>query len=337
MGRGCGEYMIDKIYKRILDSSNNENVFVSPLSIMMLLVILESIVDIEAKEEMDSLLIDESNFLQSIEKMSATESLLNANVIGICDDYQGYLNYELLKRVNAKFDVEVLRPNKLNQWVQERTSGMIDRVVSEDDIALALVNAMSFVADWKDKYSADRIDENGVFMGSKGEERVVMLGSDERYFVESDGAYGFVKEYKDDAFELMCVLGDCALSIRQLGELYKTKTEVKVKAWMPEFSFGGEYEISDILKSIGLKKVFDKGALALINLCDAGIDQVNHKTYIQVNRKGTKAAAVSSAVVFTSLLEEVKYVCLNKPFTFAIMHKDTGMCVFVGKVNYINV
>ncbi len=64
-----------------------------------------------------------------------------------------------------------------------------------------------------------------------------------------------------------------------------------------------------------------------------------HKTFIQNDRNGTKAAAVTAVEVLTESCAEpcrVEYVILDRPFYYAIIDCKTGLPVFMGVVNYVN-
>ena len=68
------------------------------------------------------------------------------------------------------------------------------------------------------------------------------------------------------------------------------------------------------------------------------MDAIIHKAHIEVDRKGTKVAAVSMGVVVCGCapsLEEYKSVRLDRPFIYAIVHNLTGLPVFAGIVNHI--
>ena len=60
------------------------------------------------------------------------------------------------------------------------------------------------------------------------------------------------------------------------------------------------------------------------------IDEVKHKTYVDVNEKGTEAAAVTSVTMGTTSMPP-QFVA-NRPFLFIIREKYTGFIVFAGKV-----
>ena len=59
-----------------------------------------------------------------------------------------------------------------------------------------------------------------------------------------------------------------------------------------------------------------------------------HKAYIEVDRRGTRASAVTLGVVVAGCapMDDFKMVELNRPFLYAIVNKITGFPVFIGIV-----
>ena len=62
-----------------------------------------------------------------------------------------------------------------------------------------------------------------------------------------------------------------------------------------------------------------------------------HKARVEVDRQGTKAAAVTTGLLFAGAapLLDYKTVELDRPFVYAIMHNETGLPVFTGIVNML--
>ena len=65
------------------------------------------------------------------------------------------------------------------------------------------------------------------------------------------------------------------------------------------------------------------------------IGSVHHKTYIDVNRQGTKAAAVTDVMVdgAMEIEDEPPILALDRPFVYAIVDMATGMPIFLGVQN----
>ena len=65
------------------------------------------------------------------------------------------------------------------------------------------------------------------------------------------------------------------------------------------------------------------------------VNRVIHKTHIELDAKGTKAAAATAVTMRTnavSVQKDIKTVILDRPFLFAIMDTESGLPVFIGTV-----
>jgi serpin B len=66
------------------------------------------------------------------------------------------------------------------------------------------------------------------------------------------------------------------------------------------------------------------------------IDQVYHRSIMEMNEDGTKAAAATAAVIRkkNGAPREIphKVVKADHPFVFAIQHVPSGACLFLGRV-----
>ena len=70
------------------------------------------------------------------------------------------------------------------------------------------------------------------------------------------------------------------------------------------------------------------------------IDEVLHKTYIDVDEKGTEAAAVTAAMfgggsAYIKPEEPIEFTA-DRPFTFVIKDNTSGEILFMGKFSYAN-
>lgn len=106
---------------------------------------------------------------------------------------------------------------------------------------------------------------------------------------------------------------------------------------MSEFKFDFSEDLTDYLRNLGMEKIFTPGA-DISPMTDEWIkaDGIIHKAHIEVDRKGTKAAAVTATVMMFAGCApdfDVPSVRLDLPFVYAIMHNETGLPIFAGIVN----
>ena len=94
------------------------------------------------------------------------------------------------------------------------------------------------------------------------------------------------------------------------------------------------------LADMGMKAAFSRGA-DFSNLCecrpgDVYISDVLHKAVIEVNEKGTEAAAVTAIKIkLTSAMpvEDPFHMIVDRPFLTAIVDDDTGLILFMGAIS----
>jgi serpin B len=87
-----------------------------------------------------------------------------------------------------------------------------------------------------------------------------------------------------------------------------------------------------MLKAMGMETAFQSGTADFSNMIQGGgiwIDTVIHSTFVQVDERGTEAAAVTIIAMPTSLPPNIN---CNRPFAFIIWEKESGAVLFMGKV-----
>lgn len=62
------------------------------------------------------------------------------------------------------------------------------------------------------------------------------------------------------------------------------------------------------------------------------ISEVLHKTFIDVNENGTRAAAVTKVEMKLTSSPIGERVILDRPFVYAIIDTDTNLPIFIGSV-----
>ncbi|KAK1395734.1 Serine protease inhibitor (SERPIN) family protein [Heracleum sosnowskyi] len=114
------------------------------------------------------------------------------------------------------------------------------------------------------------------------------------------------------------------------------------KFWIPKFKFEYEIEASAALKSVGLVLPFDPRIGSTEMMYDHRPprplhgSEIFHKSFIEVDEKGTEAAAAAPVLCNFSAFacrEEV-YIdfVADHPFLFVIRENNTGIVQFIGQV-----
>lgn len=84
---------------------------------------------------------------------------------------------------------------------------------------------------------------------------------------------------------------------------------------------------------MGVKDAFDSKTAdfsSLIENRDAYIATVVHKTFIEVDENGTRAAASTLVGISKMSMPAINPVCLNRPFVYMIVDTETNLPLFIG-------
>ena len=116
-------------------------------------------------------------------------------------------------------------------------------------------------------------------------------------------------------------------------------------AGLPKFSLDWDARLPDVLRRMGINAAFDPdtadfSGLGTLPGGNIYIGDVIHKTHIEVNEKGTKAAAATAvdlpagSAPFQAPRKHVK-VILDRPFVYAIVDLKSNLPIFIGLVTDI--
>ena len=233
----------------------------------------------------------------------------------------------------------------INSWVKKNTDGMIPKIIEKADryAVMMLVNAIAFDAKWETPYKRSDIEKLKFTSYSGSKKKTDFMCSTENVYLKDGGAVGFMKPYKNGRFAFAALLPDentgiddyvASLSGDKLMKIFssaKRGNEVNVK--MPKFRAEYSAQLIDTLKKMGVKDAFDSKTAdfsSIIENRDAYIATVVHKTFIEVDENGTRAAASTLVGADTMSLMEPYSVCLNRPFVYMIVDTETNLPLFIG-------
>lgn len=245
---------------------------------------------------------------------------------------------------------------EINHWVDKNTEHMIPTIIDfiSEDAMLYLMNALSFEGKWKKQYEDSQVKSGQTFTNIKGKkETATMLESKESLYVEDEHAVGVVKYYSGNQYAFMGILPNQGTTVKEYLEgmtgedfirLYQTRTYHDVLTKIPEFSYDYKTSLVSSMKAMGMLDVFDGEKADLSSLAqwkdgNLYVGDVLHKTHIELDRNGTKAAAVTSVIMEAASAmpeDKPKQVYLDRPFLYVIIDTESGLPLFIGAVNSVN-
>ncbi len=349
-----------KLFKSV-NSSNNENTVISPLSLQAVLAMAANGADNQTLSEMESLLggipAERLNeYLFGIFEDLDEDTLKAANSLWIknCDGFTA--NGKFLQTNSSYYDAAIYKSDfdkktvdDINAWIKDKTDGEIKSIISEikEDTVMYLINAVLFDAKWNTPYSEKSI-KKGIFTDASGKQcEAEMMSSKETYLLKDSKALGTMKFYKGDyAFVAMLPnegvdINDYinSLSNSSLSALFKNRdNSAEVNATIPKFSCELDLELNESLVALGMKTAFDErnadfSRLGTVKKGNLYLSQVKQKAIITVDSLGTKAGAVSLAAVGNkmAIMPEVN-LNFDRPFVYMIIDTDNNLPIFMGAV-----
>jgi serpin B len=100
---------------------------------------------------------------------------------------------------------------------------------------------------------------------------------------------------------------------------------------LPKFGYESDLALSDVLIAMGMPAAFSGADFSgMDGTKELFIDQVYHKTFIEVDEQGTEAAGATAVVM--KRLAMAPEIRIDRPFIYAIRDGGTGSTLFVGQV-----
>jgi serpin B len=109
----------------------------------------------------------------------------------------------------------------------------------------------------------------------------------------------------------------------------------QVNLTMPKFKVESSFGLKKALSELGMAVAFSDRAdfSGMDGKRDLFIQDVVHKSFVQVDETGTEAAAATGVIVgATSMPAQPITVTVDRPFFFAIRDNKTGTLLFTGRV-----
>ena len=259
------------LLSRFLEQNAERNVVFSPSSIITLLDILSTSTDGDTREEIMQFLgaADYEDVSSDIRELadifSRGKFLFSANAICTAPYIYNNINDNYRKLVEEEFKAEVFGIDNMaqvvNEWVTEKTRGMINHVLDENDrdIIASFVNAISFSARWVEPYTEEKIWKEEFTNADGSKVSVEMLHSTEEEYVEDDYFTGVIKKYQGHKYDYMAFMpkDEKVRNLQSLidkvnfPKLYRTAKWADVKTIMPEFKVQFGVDMGSICKSAG--------------------------------------------------------------------------------------
>jgi serpin B len=238
----------------------------------------------------------------------------------------------------------------INDWVSDKTHERIKDLLPQGSISsetrLVLTNAIYFKADWKHEF-AKQLTKDQAFTTPGGSRVNVPLMSLEKSlpYMEDENVQVVELPYKSSDLSMVVILPkqvdglpevESSLSFEQLSQWVSSLSQEKVELSLPKFKLECEFSLSSALKQLGMPKAFSAGAEfgGMTSEAELRISDVVHKAFVEVDEKGTEAAAATGVIMATRaapIASQPKVFRADHPFLFLIRQQQSGAVLFLGR------
>ncbi|KAF5909591.1 protein Z-dependent protease inhibitor-like, partial [Clarias magur] len=245
---------------------------------------------------------------------------------------------------NVEFKNTAISKEIINKHVEEKTGGKVKEMVTALDplTRMMLINTIFFQGAWKYPFNPNGTEIGRFYVDKYNVVQVPMMFCVDKFSVASDDelrAKVLRLPYLGGA-SMLIVLPDLHVDYTTIDDeinaerflmWIKNMKQKKLEVSLPKFTMEQSYALHNILPAMGIQDVFKDTANFKGMSQEPGlkISQVLHKAVIEVNEKGTTAAAATSVGITPYSMPE-SFV-INRPFFFFIYHEATNSLLFMGR------
>lgn len=315
-----------RLYDKLAGTLAGQNLFLSPFSIRVALAMCA----VGAKGETRRVLADLIGAPESVEEQNGLFADLLKSVNGEGErpfqlvtanalwGQQGYrFNPDFQEAIADFYDGALHEVNfhtqpdeavrTINAWVSGKTREKIKELVRRDSISadtrLVLTNAIYFKGRWE-KVFEEPATRDEDWNAPDGIRKVPMMHRTGGYFYyENDGFQALELPYKGEQLSMLIVLPRKTNGLAPLESLWSAgstygqvtaglRHEERVVVSLPRFEVETEFSLKPVLGVLGAGLAFSDAAdFSGVGEEPLKISEVVHKAFVEVNEKGTEAAA----------------------------------------------
>ncbi len=245
----------------------------------------------------------------------------------------------------------------INRWVADRTEQRIKDLLPprsiDPDTRLVLINAIYFLADWRDPFQKHSTTEQPFTIApGKTTPAKLMRRRGSYRLAKAGGASVLELPYAGGDAAMLVVLPDQALGLAAVEQALdaakltawtQALADEQVDVWLPRFLIdpAEAMELSKPLQALGMTQAFDRVRADFTAIANPPspadrlyLGAVFHKAFVKVDEQGTEAAAATAVVMprVASMPPPAIEFKADHPFLFFIVDRASGLVLFMGRV-----
>lgn len=277
-----------------------------------------------------------------------------ANYVAVNKNY--HLNSSFAHTVSEYYHAGVENLNfssskttdEINGWCKNQTKGMIPKIIDQVDPSAVsyLMNAIYFNGTWTNKFEAKNTKQENFRGYTRDIQKVDMMHQVKKFdYIETAGFKAVELPYGNETYCMTVLLPNENSSISdmmksidadKLNKLSQNMERCIVNLKLPKFTTELKLPLNGIISSLGAPSMFVAGQADFSKFADGKffVSKMLQKAKIEVSEQGTKAAAVTAAIMVTSMAPvEQRHVSFiaDRPFVYIIKDNHSGAILFMGQ------
>jgi serpin B len=352
------------IFRKLHEAEPDSNLFISPFSISTAFGMLLNGARTETREEILQVMYlngwteEDINdaFKALLEVLPALDPGVKMNLANSIWYREGFaVLEEFLQKNEEHFQSEVramdfndpATKDIINGWIEDQTNGKIKDMIDQisPQTVMFLINAIYFYGQWQYEFDPEETAQE-FFYPDDGEHTtadMMNMGKVILPYYQDPELQMVDLPYGDSIFSMTIMVPNGNNSVDQLiKDLDRERVDVLLGAMepvelsslaIPKFKIEYKTTLVKTLGDLGMNRVFDPYGADLSGINGTGglyVSNVIHQSFIEVDEKGTEAAAATVIVIDYN---SVGYsFAANRSFVFLIRDNRTNSVLFVGKV-----
>jgi serpin B len=359
------------LFRELVAEDMDKNIFISPLSISMALAMTYNGAEGTTKDAMAKTLnfgnmtLEEinreySNLIESLTNVDQAVKLLIGNSVWIRKEFEPVVKSSFLERVGTSYDGEMFTRDfgnpqtvsEINGWVDRNTEGKIKEMIQNlsPELVMLLINAIYFKGEWIIRFDEALTKPQDFFLPEGNTVKVDMMSTSGNFTYFSGNNCQVARlPYGRDKIAMYVFLPNEGISLDSfIANLNQTahdeyvsrlQSEEDLIVKLPKFEVEyGVKRLNSVLEKLGMEIAFDPFEANFSGIASTApqnlyISYVDHKAIVEVNEKGTEAAAPTViGIGMTSVGATPPSFVVNRPFFFEIRDDRSGSILFMGKI-----
>jgi serpin B len=316
-----------------------------------------------AYQDLNQFLNSQSNGIMELtdlnwyhETLHRSNNVLNlANAIWYRNDYHlkpGFVSVSKHYFQTELGGVDFARPESaqtINDWAERSTHGKIKDIVQwpfDNALRVILANVIYFKGNWADPFDESETRPQPFHLATGKEKQVPMMWQKGEYNYQENADFrAMALTYVNPFQQMYVLLPRRNSSLKKLiagldggiwqNTIYPQFKRRKGSLMLPKFNIEYGIKLNSPLKALGMKLAFDDRRAEFSAMSDEFlyISEIKHKTFIEVNEKGTEAAAVTQFSLSKGGDRSPPFeMVVDRPFLFVIFNSYTKTILFLGVV-----